>query len=276
MEGRSVLANGFEGGFNSTVHRNAVASVFWLLVRFISAIILKKNWKGQAYFMEIVEGTHRVDEASANMAHANVYLKINGDELTVIDTGTSGNAKKIVEYIQKLGHQPTDAKTIVLTHFHMDHMGSAKELKSLTNAKLVVHIEDADYVSGKKPLPKSRNLLFKAVTSFIKPEPAEVDVALKDNDKIAGLTVIHVPGHTLGSIALLDEEKQVLFAGDTLRFDGKHVSGAPEHFSSDPAKEKESIRKLATLDFDVMLPGHGEPLKPKASEAVKKFAETLT
>ena len=53
--------------------------------------------------MEIVEGIHRVDEASANMAHANVYLVINGQELAVIDTGTPGNAQKTVEYIQKLG-----------------------------------------------------------------------------------------------------------------------------------------------------------------------------
>ncbi|HML02198.1 MAG TPA: MBL fold metallo-hydrolase, partial [Candidatus Bathyarchaeia archaeon] len=93
--------------------------------------------------MEIIEGIHRVDEASANMAHANVYLLINGEELAIIDTGTAGNAKKTVEYIQKLGHQPTDVKTIILTHFHMDHMGSAKELKDLTNAKVAAHTEDA-------------------------------------------------------------------------------------------------------------------------------------
>lgn len=225
--------------------------------------------------MEIVEGIHRVDEASANMAHANVYLRINGEDLTVIDTGTSGNAEKTVGYVQKIGHQTADVKTIILTHFHMDHMGSARELKKLTHAKLAVHAEDADYVSGKKPLPKPRNLLFRAVTSFIKPEPVEVDIALRDGDKIEGLTVIHVPGHTPGSIALLDEEKRVLFAGDTLRYDGKKISGAPEQFSLDPTKVKESIRKIAALNFDVMLPGHGEPLKPNASEEVRKFAESL-
>ncbi len=119
--------------------------------------------------MEIVEGIHRVDKASANMAHANVYLVVNGEEITVIDTGTSGNAQKTVEYIQKLGHQPRDVKTIILTHFHMDHMESAKELKDLTNAKVAVHTEDADYVSGKKPMPKPKNILFRAVSSFAKP-----------------------------------------------------------------------------------------------------------
>lgn len=225
--------------------------------------------------MEIIEGIHRVDEASANMAHANVYLLINGKELTVIDTGTSGNAQKTVDYIQKLGHQPTDVKTIILTHCHMDHMGSAKELKDLTNAKVAVHTEDADYVSGKKPLPKPKNILFRAVSSFVKPAPVQVDVILKEGDKIAGLVVIHTPGHTPGSIMLLDEERKVLFAGDTLRYDGKKVSGAPEQFSTDPNQIRESIAKASTLNFDVMLPGHGETLKPNASEEIKKFNATL-
>ena len=156
----------------------------------------------------------------------------------------------------------------------MDHMGSAYDLKKLTRAKLAVHIEDADFVSGKKPMPKPKNIFFRAGSSFIKPEPAEVDVLLNNGENIGGLTVIHVPGHTPGSIALLDEEKRVLFAGDTLRYDGKRVSGAPEEFTFDPNKVKESIRKIAAFNFDVMLPGHGEPLKPNAAEEARKFADS--
>jgi glyoxylase-like metal-dependent hydrolase (beta-lactamase superfamily II) len=225
--------------------------------------------------MEIVEGIHRVDEASANMAHSNVYLLIEGDELTVIDTGTAGNAKKIVDYVQKIGRQPSNVKTIILTHCHMDHAGSVKELKDLTNAKVAVHEEDADCVSGKKPLPKPKNVLFRAVSSFIKLAPVQPDIILKDNDKIGQLTVIHTPGHTPGSIALLDEGKKSLFVGDTLRFDGKQLSGASEQFTLDMKKAKESIGKMSALSFDVMLCGHGEPLKPDASEAVKKYYESL-
>jgi glyoxylase-like metal-dependent hydrolase (beta-lactamase superfamily II) len=221
--------------------------------------------------MEIIEGIYRIDEASANMAHSNVYLVIDGKELTIVDTGTPGNAQKIVKYIQKIGHQPSDVTTIVLTHFHMDHAGSVKELKDITNAKVAVHTEDADYVSGKKPLPKPKNILFRAVSSFVKPAPVQVDVILKEGDKIANLAVIHTPGHTLGSICLLDEERKVLFAGDALRFDGSKISGSPERFAVDMDKAKESIGKISTLNFNVMLCGHGEPLKPNASDAVKKF-----
>jgi glyoxylase-like metal-dependent hydrolase (beta-lactamase superfamily II) len=225
--------------------------------------------------MEIIEGIHRVDEASANMAHANVYLVINGKELTVIDTGTPGNAQKTVKYIQKLGYQPTDVKTIILTHSHMDHMGSAKELKDLTNAKVAVHTEDAGYVSGAKAMPKPKNILYRAVSSFVKPAPIQVDIILKEGDKIANLLVIHTPGHTPGSIMLLDEKRKVLFSSNTLQYDGKKVSGAPEQLSADLKEVRESIAKASTLNFDIMLPGHGETLKPNASEEIKKFNESL-
>ncbi len=62
--------------------------------------------------MEIIDDIHRIDEASSNIAHANVYLVINEKEIMVIDTGTVGNAKKIVAYIQKISHQPSLVSTI--------------------------------------------------------------------------------------------------------------------------------------------------------------------
>jgi hydroxyacylglutathione hydrolase len=129
-------------------------------------------------------------------------------------------------------------------------------------------------VAGEKQMPKPRNILFRVASAFVKTAPVQVDVVLKDKDKLGQLTVIHTPGHTPGSIAMLDETRKVLFVGDTLRFDGEKITRGPEKYSLDPAKAKESIEKIAMLDFDVMLPGHGEVLQPNASEAVKKFTES--
>jgi hydroxyacylglutathione hydrolase len=223
--------------------------------------------------MEIIEGIHLIDEASKNIAHSNVYLVINRKELIVVDTGTSGNAKKIVAYIQKIGYQTSDISTIVLTHLHRDHVGSAKELKDLTNAKVAAHVEDADFISGKKLIPKPKNILFRAALTFIKTTPVEVDIALKEGDKIGNLTVIAVPGHTPGSIALLDVQRKTLFVGDTLRCkDGKvSADNAPKQMIWAKDKEEESIKKISLLDFDIMLTGHGEALKTNASNAVKEF-----
>jgi glyoxylase-like metal-dependent hydrolase (beta-lactamase superfamily II) len=221
--------------------------------------------------MEIIEGIHRIDETSNNIAHSNVYLIINETELLVVDTGTGGNAKKIVDYIQKIGHQPSEVSTIILTHYHMDHAGSAKNLTDLTNAKIAASIEDTDFIAGKKPYPKPKNLLFRAVSSLIKPTPVEVDILLKEGSRIGNLTVVEIPGHTPGSIALLDAQRKALFVGDTLRFDGTKISGGPKQFGWNAEKENESIKKLAMLDFDVMLPGHGIVLKTNASKKVKEY-----
>jgi hydroxyacylglutathione hydrolase len=224
--------------------------------------------------MEIIEGVHRIEAACSSIAHSNVYLITYEKEMIVIDTGTAGNAKKIVAYIQKIGRQVSEVSTIILTHYHMDHVGSAKELKELTKAKVAAHLEDADFVAGKKPFPKQKNILFRAVLSFIKSEPVEVDFLLKDGERIGNLTVISVPGHSPGSIALFDQQRKILFVGDTLRFDGNRVTGAPKHFTWDTEKEKKSIEKISKLDFDIMLPGHGEVLKENASKAVKEFVKS--
>ena len=229
--------------------------------------------KAKGVFMEIIEGIHLIDKASRNIAHSNVYLVINGKELIVVDTGTAGNAKKIVSYVQKIGHQASEISTIVLTHHHRDHVGSAKELKDLTNAKVAAHFEDAEFIAGKKPVPKLKNVLFRAALSFMKSSPVEVDIALKGGDKIGSLTVIDVPGHTPGSIALLDKQRKALFVGDTLGCNGGKVTAdrAPKQFIWAADRERESIEKISLLDFDIMLPGHGEVLKTNASNALKEF-----
>jgi glyoxylase-like metal-dependent hydrolase (beta-lactamase superfamily II) len=220
--------------------------------------------------VKIVEGIHHVEGINAN-----VYLVEDGDKLILIDTGLPRNDKKIINYIEGLGRKPTDVSTIVLTHFHIDHVGSAKKMKELTNAKVAVHELDADYVAGKKAPPKPKNLMFKALGSVFKAAPVEPELLLKDNDKVGRLIVIHTPEHSEGSISLLDAERKVMFAGDAIRFmDGK-ITGSPEQFTLDMDKAKDSIRRISTFDFDILLSGHGQPLMPDASQKVKDYVVTL-
>jgi glyoxylase-like metal-dependent hydrolase (beta-lactamase superfamily II) len=220
--------------------------------------------------MEILEGIHHVDGVNAN-----VYVVVEGKELTVIDTGMPGNSGKILKYIEKMGRQPTDVSRIVLTHFHIDHAGSAHELRKRTNARLAVHEKDVDFVAGKKIQPKPKNSLFRAASSFIKFTPVIPDIVLNENAKVGRLVVIHTPGHTAGSISLYEPESEVLFVGDAIRFTDKKLAGPPEQFTADMREAVESIGKISGLDFDVMLSGHGEPLKPDASRRVKEFYASL-
>lgn len=223
--------------------------------------------------MEIVSGVHQVDGVNAN-----VYLLIDEEKLTVVDTGMPKNAEKILGYVGKINRQPSSISRILLTHCHIDHVGSAYELKRITNAKVGVHQEDAEFVSGKKSMPAPKgamSIAFKVMSPFFKFRPVEPDITLKENAKVGGLVVVHTPGHTPGSISLYDPVRRVLFVGDAVRFvDGK-IKGPPERFTPDMQQAIKSIEKISRLGFDVMLSGHGEPLKLNASDRVKEFYASL-
>ncbi len=210
--------------------------------------------------MEIVRGVHQIDGISGNC-----YI-INGKKMVVIDTGLPGNSRKIINYIRVgLKRSPNDVTTIILTHYHPEHSGNVYELKNLTGAIVAVHSNDADYISGKKPIPGEG-------TSIQHVNP---DTILQDGDKIAGLTCVHCPGHTAGSIALYDPNRKILFSGDTLCYDEGKVQGPRKEFSDDMDQVKNSIIALSGLDYDLLLPGHGSPLKPDAALRVAEFSRTI-
>ena len=223
--------------------------------------------------MEIVPGIHQVDGVNGNC-----YIIVH-DSLTIIDTGVPGSGPKILAYIRDQVHRdPAGIRTIILTHFHMDHTGGIVALKGAApGAKLAVHEGDAPFVSGTSPLPRYRGVTGLILRFFEKIKPITItpDILLNDGDIIDGLRCVHIPGHTPGSIGLLDEGSMVFFSGDILRFDGKSISQGPAQFTMDPDRERESIRRIAGLGFGTMLAGHGMPLRPDASARVRDFAATL-
>jgi glyoxylase-like metal-dependent hydrolase (beta-lactamase superfamily II) len=222
--------------------------------------------------MEIVPGIHQIDGVNGNC------FIIVRDELTLIDTGMPKNSAKIVIYIQDiLDRKPTDIKTIVLTHFHIDHVGDASDLKKLSGARVAIHEADADFVAGRKtqPAPKGvKGMIMKVLIPLLfGSRPVEPDIRLNDGDIIAGLRTIHTPGHTPGSICLFDPASKILFVGDLLRFNGSKIEMGSS--SIDPREVQQSINKIAAIDFAIMLSGHGIPMRPDASLRVREFAKSL-
>ncbi len=85
------------------------------------------------------------------------------------------------------------------------------------------------------------------------------------------LVVYHVPGHSPGSIALLDSARSVLFTGDALMYERGKLVSSPPAFTADYVLARESLHKIASLEFDVMLGGHGDPLIGNASDILRKW-----
>ena len=224
--------------------------------------------------MEILLGIHQVDGVNGNC-----YVLVR-EGLTIVDTGIPGSGKKIIAYIRDtLQRDPAGIRTIIITHFHMDHTGGIAALKEASPAlKLAIGRADAGYLDGTIPLPVYpglRGILLRVAGMVMTPGLFTPDILLDDGDRIDGLTCVHIPGHTHGSIGLLDETTKAFFAGDILRYDGRTVAEGPALFTLDPAASHRSIRKIAALDFGILLPGHGVPLRPDASTRVREYAGTL-
>jgi hydroxyacylglutathione hydrolase len=222
--------------------------------------------------MEVVPGVHLIEGITAHC-----YLIVDTN-LTLIDTGLPHNTKKILRYITNgLHRKPSDLKTILLTHCDIDHIGNAVELQKLTGARIAAHPKDAEIIAGKnrRTMPKSgMSILFKLFRPLMSTKPFTVDNVVNEGDTVAGLNVLHLPGHTPGSIAFFDAKRKVLFVGDTLRFQDGSVQGPSEKMTMDITKAYESIEKLPALDFNVMLSGHSEPLRSDAAMRVKEFIVT--
>jgi glyoxylase-like metal-dependent hydrolase (beta-lactamase superfamily II) len=224
------------------------------------------------------------------------------DGLTVVDTGVPGSASAILHAVQVLGREPSDVKEIVLTHYHDDHRGSASELVAKTGAQVLAHRLEAPFISGSQPqipanLVDFERPIAEGVLARMAPQraaegpfsleelgralmdnaatgtaPVPVTRTVEDGDQTAGGgQIVHIPGHTPGSIALLAPTIGVLFTGDTLASnEGRMIPGV---FNIDRAELLRSIGTLARLDVSVACFGHGAPVTHDAGRQIQALTQ---
>ncbi|WP_217144118.1 MBL fold metallo-hydrolase [Streptomyces sp. AC627_RSS907] len=205
------------------------------------------------------------------------YLWRDGDELTLIDAGPAGSGARIAAAARAAGR----VRRVVLTHFHEDHAGGAGEVAALTGAEVVAHALEAPVVRGEVPGPPpvfedwERPLHADAVRRLPRggfDRPAKV-AEVADGDVLdfgGGARVVHVPGHTDGSIALHLPGHGVLFTGDAVAaspVDGRVMLGV---FNVDRERAVGSFGRLAGFDAEVACFGHGEPVTHRAAEALRE------
>jgi glyoxylase-like metal-dependent hydrolase (beta-lactamase superfamily II) len=223
--------------------------------------------------MEIIPGVHAIDGLGTGRA----YLYQEAGRLTLIDTGLAGSTGRIFAAIEGIGQRPEELRQIVITHHHRDHAGSLPDIVERTGAQVLVHALDAPVVRGDRAPPTPKALRIWLLARRAKPPaPSRIDRELQDGDEIeldGGARVLHVPGHTAGSIALYVPGRKVLFTGDAAAnvFGLRPTIGT---FTEDGDAARASFRKLAQIDFEVACFGHGKPLDKAASLAFRKLADS--
>jgi len=223
--------------------------------------------------MEVFPGIHELRGRIVNC-----YLVIQKDDIILIDTGLPGNSSKITKYVENnLMHSIQDIKTIIITHQHMDHVGSLSKMKEITKAKVAIHPADADYIRGKQTHagPIFSNIMVKLIQFIYQTKPVEPDILLNDGDLIGGYRVIHTPGHTPGSICLYNPDNKAIFVGDNLQYKERKLQSPGKRLIPEPEKYKESMKKLLDVDIEVILTGHTAPVTSNGGKLLKEFVEKL-
>lgn len=154
------------------------------------------------------------------------------------------------ELISFISQNALNVTYIVLTHGHADHICGAEKLRSLTNAKIAIHSLDAYRLqSSEKCLADECGYYF---------NPIKPDLLLNDGDTLTVgnmiFNVMHTPGHSEGSICLIENNNNVIFSGDTLFYT---TIGRTDFKGGNHSDMLESLRALRNLsgDFSVY-PGH--------------------
>lgn len=193
---------------------------------------------------------------------SNVYLLEDEDPI-IVDTGTGAYADTVIHEISKLVPLRKIGR-IVLTHSHYDHIGGASEFQKATGSRIYLHEQEAGRImEGDYSLTMSD--MSGAELKKLDIEPLRSGQKLRSGP--SELEIIHTPGHSPGSIVLLDRKAGSAVVGDTVFCDGG--VGRWDLPGGDLLKLLSSVKSISNLGLKNMYPGHGSYADGDAPEHLR-------
>ena len=198
------------------------------------------------------------------LGSVNCYIVATDSGFFLIDTGASNRRRQLEKELENAGCKPGNLKLIILTHGDFDHTGNAAYLRRKFGARIAMHRDDAGMLEHGDIFwnRKSGNFLIRAVASFLfrfgKSQRCSPDLYLDEGDNLSqygfDAKVVHIPGHSRRSIAILTADG-ALFCGDLLLYkDGPVLNSIID----DRAAAQASFERLKSLKAKAVYPGHGE------------------
>ncbi len=204
---------------------------------------------------------------------AHAYLHQSREGLAVIDPGYTGSFRAVLQFVDVQALGPID--WVILTHHHIDHAGTAFALCQATGARLAVHKADAPYLRAGRPRERMTfwglaDRLPLGLASFVVTCAGGEPRLLEDGETIAGLTVVHGPGHTPGSICLYSGSESALFTGDVLNNE-RGIRTPPWTVNHSHQRAMRAPQRLGQLNYERAYFGHGPAIVEGADRVVRAF-----
>src|SRR5215212_6512018 len=99
---------------------------------------------------EVVDGVLRL-----GLGYVNAYLVVTDDGLVLVDTGLPRTHNKLQQEIADAQRSVRDIRTVLLTHWHTDHIGGLARVQRASGARIVASSIDAAVVNGSEPAPET-------------------------------------------------------------------------------------------------------------------------
>ncbi len=212
----------------------------------------------------------------------------------LVDAGIMGMAGRIRRAAAERFGADVPPAAIVLTHGHFDHVGALEELARGWDVPVYAHALEAPYLDGSASYPPPDPTVGGGLTALLSPLFPRGPVNVGDRLRILpedgsvpsmpGWRWLHTPGHSVGQVSLWREADRALIAGDAFVTTAQEsayaavtqepeLHGPPKYFTHDWQAARESVRRLAALEPELAVTGHGRAMRgAKMREALQVLA----
>jgi glyoxylase-like metal-dependent hydrolase (beta-lactamase superfamily II) len=216
------------------------------------------------------------------------------DGWVLIDAGVAGTARTIERGAASRFGPEARPDAIVLTHGHFDHVGALAQLAEKWNVPVYAHSLEHPYLNGSEsylpPDPSVGGGLMSTLSRFYPRGPVDVSAWLAELPAdglvppMPGWQWIYTPGHTRGHISLWRQSDRTLIVGDAFVTTAQEsaysvltqepeLHGPPMYYTTDWDNARASVERLAELEPETIITGHGPPMHgPAMREALETLA----
>ena len=203
----------------------------------------------------------------------------------LIDAGLPGTAGVIESAAEDRFGEDTPPSAIVMTHGHFDHVGALHTLAERWDVPIYAHRLELPYLNGEASYPPPDPTVGGGIMSLTAPlyPRGPIDVSrwlrpLPDDGSIPGMPDwkwIHTPGHAVGHVSFWRERDRSLIAGDAfittaqesayaVAMQEPELHGPPMYYTPDWESAALSVRRLAALEPELVITGHGQAMRGQA------------